>query len=371
KMKMMFDTLTEKADILSTLVHDLVKLDKPIELKGISMRFTTDIIGSCGFGIECNSLTDENSEFYKHGQKLFGTTSKRPTIWTKIAKFLSLTSRQNHTFFFDLENFFRNVVTETLKYREDNKIVRKDFMHLMIQLKNKGKITEINSTDDDVYNKTVAEDVISFEELAGQVLLFFTAGFETSSTTISFCLLELTQHPDIQQKMREEARALWKKHGGKFTYEAVQEMTYIESVVKETLRMYPPLAILPRVCTKNYKVPNTEVIVEKGTTLKISVWGLHLDPEYFPDPYKFDPDRFSAENKHKINPHAYIPFGDGPRQCLGLRFALLESKLGLAMLLKDFNFSLHETTPYPPKYVVNNFIPTVEGGVLLKITKAD
>ncbi|KAF7283050.1 hypothetical protein GWI33_001526, partial [Rhynchophorus ferrugineus] len=326
---------------------------------------------SCGFGIECNSLKDETSEFYVQGQKLFNQTSVKPTLLQKIARFINVLPSTAQLAVVNLENFFREVVRDTLKYREDNKVVRKDFMHLMIQLKNKGTITEISNADDDVYDKTVNEDGIGFEELAGQVLLFFTAGFETSSTTMSFALLQLTQYPDIQEKMREEARRIFKKFGGKFTYEGVQEMNYIECVVKETLRMYPPLAILPRVCTRNYRIPNTDVIIEKDTSLRISVWGLHTDPEYFPEPLKFNPDRFSPENKHKINPHAYIPFGDGPRQCLGMRFALLESKLGLAVLLKDFNFSLHKTTPYPPKYVVNNYIPTVEGGVLLNVTKVD
>lgn len=205
----------------------------------------------------------------------------------------------------------------------------------------------------------------------GEVLLFFSAGYETSSTTMSFALLELTQHQDIQDKLREEIREVLQRHNGKMSYDALQEMIYCESVIKETLRMYPPLAILPRTCTKNYKIPNSDVVIEKGTSLKIPVWGIHNDPDYFPNPTEFNPDRFSPENKHKINPYTYIPFGDGPRQCLGLRFAMMESKVGLAVLLRNYRYTLHSSTPYPPKYVTNNFIPTVDGGIMVNVTNVN
>lgn len=91
----------------------------------------------------------------------------------------------------------------------------------------------------------------------------------------------------------------------------------IKFLLLETLRIYPAIPSLNRQCTKDYHIPDTDVVIEKGTKVLISILGLHHDPEYFPEPEKFDPDRFSDENKHNIRPFTYLPFGDGPRNCIG------------------------------------------------------
>jgi len=94
-------------------------------------------------------------------------------------------------------------------------------------------------------------------------------------------------------------------------------LRYLDMVVSETLRKYPPLPFLDRVATSTYKVPNSNVVVEKNTPVYISMLGVHYDPEYFPDPDKFDPERFNEENKRNIPSCVYFPFGEGPRACIG------------------------------------------------------
>lgn len=85
----------------------------------------------------------------------------------------------------------------------------------------------------------------------------------------------------------------------------------------ETLRLYPPVPTLNRECTIDYKIPGTDVVIEKGTYVLISALGLHTDPDIFPSPYEFNPERFSPENKGNIPSYAYLPFGEGPRNCIG------------------------------------------------------
>lgn len=87
--------------------------------------------------------------------------------------------------------------------------------------------------------------------------------------------------------------------------------------LSEALRMYPPLPTLNRVCTEEYHIPDTNVIIDKGTKIVIPLMGLHNDEEFFPEPNKFNPDRFNKENIEKIKPYTYLPFGGGPRNCLG------------------------------------------------------
>ncbi|KAB0795913.1 hypothetical protein PPYR_09974 [Photinus pyralis] len=101
----------------------------------------------------------------------------------------------------------------------------------------------------------------------------------------------------------------------------------------------------------------------------ISVLGLHRDPEYFKDPEKFDPERFSDENKLDITPFTYIPFGEGPRLCIGMRFGMMQTKVGLACLLRNYSFSVSSRTQTPFKWDKFSFILTTEQPIWLDVRK--
>lgn len=162
----------------------------------------------------------------------------------------------------------------------------------------------------------------------------------------------------------------------------------------ETLRKYPPLTAITRNCVRDYKVPDIDVTIDKGTRVFIPILGLHHDPEYYPDPEKFDPERFSEENKKNRHPFQYIPFGEGPRICigeyssypffwitvncfnslnniLGLRFGLMQTKVGLTVLLRNYRFSLNNKTRVPPRIdpYNNTFIYTSQDTVWLDTEK--
>ncbi|KRT85204.1 cytochrome P450, partial [Oryctes borbonicus] len=186
---------------------------------------------------------------------------------------------------------------------------------------------------------------VTTEEMLAQSFIFFDAGFETSSTNLTFSLYELAMHQDLQQKVRDEIFTVLERHNGEMTYEALMEMPYVDQVLDESLRKYPPIPFLNRKCSTDYKIPGSDLVIEKGTSVMISLPGLHMDPEYFPEPDKFDPERFSKENKSKIKPFTFLSFGNGPRVCIGQRFALLQNKLGLCLILKNFKISALETTP--------------------------
>lgn len=95
-----------------------------------------------------------------------------------------------------------------------------------------------------------------------------------------------------------------------------------------------------RICTKDYKIPNECLVLKKDTKILISLHAIHHDPEYFPEPDKFDPERFSTENKTKLHACAYMPFGEGPRFCVGMRFGIMQAKVGMAIMLKNYKFTL-------------------------------
>ncbi|XP_037094220.1 probable cytochrome P450 6a14 [Pollicipes pollicipes] len=122
-------------------------------------------------------------------------------------------------------------------------------------------------------------------------------------------------------------------------------MTYLDRVLSETLRLYSPATRLERECTKDYTLPGTNVHLPKGTLVQIPVLVLHRDPDHYPDPLRFDPDRFLPEEREKRHPCAYLPFGQGPRNCIAMRFALFEAKVALAALLQKATLLSTEKSP--------------------------
>lgn len=215
KMKMMFPTMVECSGQLKEALLMAPK-DQPVDIKDVLARFTIDIIGSCAFGIECNSFKDTDNEFIKYGKLAFtaSTFENLKGLFTfafpKAARFLQMTITKP-----DVSKFFLKLVSDAVKYREKNNVVRKDFLQLLIDIKNSSE----------------GKDSFTMGELAAQVFIFFLGGFETSSTTATFCLFELSQNEKMQEKLRNEINEVLKKHEGKITYEAMQDMRYMEQVI--------------------------------------------------------------------------------------------------------------------------------------------
>ncbi|KAK5638815.1 hypothetical protein RI129_013110 [Pyrocoelia pectoralis] len=371
KLKMMFQTIVDCSPELVNVVGKCAKDNVPLDTKDVTERFTIDIIGTCAFGIECNSLLNPHSEFHKIGLRMF----KQGPI-DSLRSFTSMIFPQFLDFFKipllkkDVTKFFLKVVNETVKYREDNEIIRNDFMHLLLQLKNNINI-EDESHGSGKFFKKGSDTTLTINEVAAHAFVFFIAGFEASSITLAFCLYELSVNMDLQSKLRKEIHTVLQKHDSKLTYEALMEMNYMEQCIYETLRIYPTATYLSRLCTKTYHIPDSDVIIDKGTHLHIPILGIQRDPEYFPDPLKFNPDRFSAENKAGRHPCAWMPFGEGPRICIGMKFGVIQTKVGLTTLLMNYKFTVNSKTSIPLRLVPAGHSTRVEGGIWLNVSKVE
>lgn len=130
----------------------------------------------------------------------------------------------------DVSKYFMKAIKDTMDYRENNGIVRNDFLDLVLQLKNKGRLTDEIETTNGATEKSDSTK-FTFEEAAAQVFVFYIAGFETSSTALQFALYELALHPDMQDKTREEINRVLAKHKGNLSYEAIYEMDYVGRVI--------------------------------------------------------------------------------------------------------------------------------------------
>ncbi|XP_032662870.1 uncharacterized protein LOC116840360 [Odontomachus brunneus] len=261
------------------------------------------------------------------------------------------------------EPLFTKLFQDNVEYRKAHNVVRHDFMNLLIQLMEKGYVESDGNRQDtaDISSNT---NKFTIPEAAAQAFIFFIAGFETSSTTATFCLYELAIYQDIQEMVRQEIDETLKKHG-ELTYDAVNQMTYLHKVVQETLRKYPPLPILNRVCTKDVVLPTTNVLIPEGTMITIPVLGVHRDPSIYPDPDKFDPERFNVDQVAKRHPYAYLAFGEGPRICIGARFGYVQTKVGIINILSKFKFKLHPQTPIPLSMDKSSFLLSVKDGIHL------
>uniref|UniRef100_A0A1Q3FSX7 Putative cytochrome p450 n=1 Tax=Culex tarsalis TaxID=7177 RepID=A0A1Q3FSX7_CULTA len=360
KMKMMFPIVADVAAELKKCLVTEMGDGGDVELKDVLARYTTDVIGKCAFGLDCNSLENPNAEFREMGRKIF-TTSPFAIIKLFLVQQIKPLARKLGVTVMNQEvtKYFLKAVKDTVEYRESNNVERNDFMNLLIKLKNAEPVEEGSSRP---------MEKLSLNEISAQAFVFFFAGFETSSTLMSFCLYELAMNQELQERARKNVRDVLNQHGS-LTYEAIHEMKYLENCIFETLRIYPPASILFRIATQDYHVPNTDFVIEKGTATNIPVLAIHRDPELYPDPLKFDPERFNPDQVAKRHPFAFLPFGDGPRVCIGMRFGLMQTRVGLATLLQNFRFTVSPRTRIPAKIDPVSGIIMAEGGLFLQADK--
>lgn len=238
----------------------------------------------------------------------------------------------------EFKEFMKNIVKETMEFRESNNVNRKDFIQLLMELrKTTTKMSNDNDLDDD-FNES-----LTLEQCTAQVALFYLAGFDTTASAISYCLFELSRQPQLMKRVQCEIDEIMKKHNNNITFENINEMPLLDACVRgkysleffldsifdflffspifrrhvsESVRMYPTLPFLNRICTKEYTIPNTKLTIKKGTPIVISLLGIMRDPNNFPEPEKFLPDRYDEE-KPNYKPSAFLAFGDGPRNCIG------------------------------------------------------
>ncbi|KAI4464081.1 cytochrome p450 [Holotrichia oblita] len=283
----------------------------------------------------------------------------------------------------DIYIFFMELIKDTIKTRQEQGIVRPDMINLLLEARKGKKIDDNSDQTVETGFATVEESSIHTDstkptkeltdlDIAAQALGFFFAGFDSVSTLMSFMAYELVVNPDVQKRLQDEIDDALNECNGKLTYEALLKMKYMDMIVCETLRKWPPSIVTDRVCSKPYTIEpvnsgENPVHLKVGDAIFIPIVGLHRDPKYFPNPDRFDPERFNDENKGKIQPYTYIPFGLGPRNCIGSRFAILESKTIFFSMLGKFNFVAIDKTQIPVKLSAKSFNMVGENGIWIGV----
>ncbi|XP_028162295.1 cytochrome P450 6B4-like isoform X1 [Ostrinia furnacalis] len=372
KMKLMFGLIVDCCRILEKSLDLDTKASDAIEVRALAAKYTIETIGSCGFGIETNSmLQSEQNPFIIIGNKIIDNSTIRGLVWNARVMWPSVFYGLGlKSFPAEVYKFFDTVSTKIFKARDYKPTARNDFIDCILNLKNNKYITgdSIRSVKDGD-NKKIVMDVDN-DMLVGLCMMFFTGGFETSSSTISYTLYELAKNKEAQRRAQQEIDEYLKAHDNKLTYDCVTSLTYTEACVDEALRLYPVLAVLTREVAEDYTFPSG-LTLEKNSRVHIPLYHLHHNPKYFPDPEAFKPERFLPENKQNIKPYTYMPFGDGPRICIGLRFAKMQTLAGLLTILKKYSVELADGTPEKLQFDPRAVVTTPIGGIPLKFTPRD
>lgn len=177
---------------------------------------------------------------------------------------------------------------------------------------------------------------MSDQQLRDEAITLFLAGHETTALALSHTIYLLSKNPDVERKLQAElARVLGDRLP---TADDVRSLTYVDQVLRESMRLYPPAWTTGREATEDVEVRG--VRIPKGAQILMSQWVVHRDPRFFPNPEGFDPDRWSPERSKSLPKFAYFPFGGGPRVCIGNHFATMEATLMLAVILQRFRIEL-------------------------------
>ncbi|CAB3261456.1 unnamed protein product [Arctia plantaginis] len=343
----------------SELVDFLKKYDKKdVEMKKTIGHFTLEVIGACAFGIKGDSLSDENAHFFTVAEKFDYMPLHKRIFLFFILIFMPTVIRYLNFSFLNLESTteLMGILKAAKAERSKSDANHSDFLQILIDVAKKEK-SESDGTKSEVH---LDDDTID-----AQCLLFLIAGYETSSTLLSFAIHVLATKPELQTKLREHVIEI--TDGKKIDYDLLTQLNYLDGFLLETLRVYPPVARVDRVCTKPYILPGTSVHVAVGDILTIPLYGIHMDPDYYPEPQEFRPERFMNEEKKNRASHLYLAFGAGPRNCIGLRFAMLSAKLAMVSLLKNFKFSVCDKTVDPIQFHKRAILLKAKDGLWVNI----
>lgn len=336
KMKAMFPLMRQSLESLLKVLDK--NSGKDLEVTHTFGCFTMDVIAKVAFAVETNTHEDPKHPFVENARQIFCFPKLRLLALLILPKpilnyfNIHFMDGPSYNYMIQLAHHMMDERRKTGAHLQSYH----DFLELMLETGNES---------------------LTDEEIVANIILILFAGYHTSSTTLAFAAYELALNPDIQERAREEIRGALSGNNRKLDYETVNSLTYLDAVIHEVLRMYPPLIELERGCSEDYVLKaNTphlgrkDIFIPKGAGVIIPIYAIHFMEEYWPEPEKFDPTRFLPENKDQIVPGTFLTFVTGPRNCIGMRFALLELKMALSNILSQFVIKKSPKTKVPLDY---------------------
>ncbi|XP_014285594.1 probable cytochrome P450 6a23 [Halyomorpha halys] len=350
KLRDLSNILEQHNDTLLKAIDEELKSADEIELMGIFEQHIVKIITSFLYSIDSYHNRERHTKLLQLSDifaRPAGTTTLRFlffTVFPNLYAKLGLSALPSA--FWDYFTHF----THDLLYSRKEVNVEHDDLVALIEKMQKGLVSE----------------KIDHHEAVGHMFTFFVAAQDTTMTTLSHALYQLSLHPEIQEKLRTEIDSVLDGKDS-ITYDDINQMNYLDDVINETLRMFPLLGVLKRTCTEPYKI-NDKFTIPKGMDISLPAYSFHTDPEYYPEPEKFLPERFSDAGKAQA---LFMPFGKGPRTCIGIRFAYISMKTLIAKVVSEYFILPGTKTRNPLQLDTRTFFITVHpiDGLHVKLKK--
>uniref|UniRef100_A0A2A4J3Z1 unspecific monooxygenase n=1 Tax=Heliothis virescens TaxID=7102 RepID=A0A2A4J3Z1_HELVI len=307
-----------------------------LDLRKLFTDYTTDVIGESAFGVTSNSLADGDSIMREVTRAFASFDLHRGLSWSSIFFFPELVDIFRFSFFPKdtmelLRKVFRTVIEQRGGYEKEVKDA-KDLLDALLKIKQ-----EAAKEDEEI-----TEDL-----LLAQAAVFVLGGFDTTAVTMTWTIYELAWNPQYQERLYQDILETKRKIGDRdFDSAILTEVPYLDCVLKEALRMFPPMGWLDRIAAKDYKIDDN-LTIPAGTAIYVNGVSMQMDPKYFPEPEVYNPDRFLPGNERSTTPYSFMPFGEGPRSCIGMRFAYQTLRQGVAELLLKYVVRVLPNTPKP------------------------
>ncbi|GIY20841.1 cytochrome P450 3A4 [Caerostris darwini] len=357
KMKQMAPIMNSAIDSLVANVDKKCVSGEPFDIYPMYQGLTMDVIGRTAFGIQTDSQNNPEDPLLRTSKIFLSGDIRNPiavlrmcfpsliAVWTRLNRIRLMHKNQGTN---PVRELIESVKAVIATRRQNKESKRTDLLQLMIdaEIDDLSKVTSDDltakdDTDDEKEKKSSPSEKLIRKMTDADILdnsvVFFLAAYETTSTALAFTTHFLIHYPEAQDKIREEVQQLLESEA-ELDYYSVNKLQYLDQVLQESLRLYPPAYLfVSRECGED--VDLGEIKLKKGMGIQVPSYHLHRDPELWgSDASEFKPERFSPENKFKIHPMAFQAFGQGPRNCVGMRFAYMEAKLALARLLSKYKF---------------------------------
>ncbi|KAJ8251125.1 hypothetical protein GJAV_G00217550, partial [Gymnothorax javanicus] len=325
-----------------SLMNNLKKRDlqEPVQIKELFGPFSMDVMASTSFSIDIDSINNPSDPFVTQVKKFLNFNFLNPLIWVILIFPFTVPMFEKLGFTLlpkRIMDYFYNTLRKVKDQHHKDNSNRVDFLRLMIQ-------SEISEEQTNEKTDSQLAKGLTDHEILSQSFVFVFAGYETTSTTLSFLMYNLATNPECLKKLQEEIDEFFPNKAA-LTYEALMQMEYLEMVFNESQRLWPTAPRIDRVCKDTAEVNG--VTIPKGAVVAVATFALHRDPKFWESPEKFKPERFCKENKDSIDPYAFVPFGVGPRNCIGMRFAVLVMKVVVVKLLQNFDLETCKETELP------------------------
>ncbi|XP_032161857.1 thromboxane-A synthase isoform X1 [Mustela erminea] len=365
KLDEMTPLISQACDLLLAHLKRYEESGEAFDIQRCYSCYTTDVVASVAFGTQVDSRRAPEDPFVTHCRRFFAYSIPRPvlvlilsfpSIMVPLARILPNKNRD------ELNGFFNKLIRNMIALRDQQEAQerRRDFLQLILDARHSTPSVGVDSFDmvRQVFPSTHCaagaprphqpgrlSKPLTVDEVVGQAFIFLIAGYEIVTNTLSFATYLLATNPDCQEKLLTEVDSFNEKYPAP-DYSSFQEgLPYLDMVIAETLRIYPPAFRFTREAARDCEVQGQRI--PAGAVVEVAVGALHHDPKYWPHPETFNPERFTAEARRQQRPFTYLPFGAGPRSCLGVRLGLLEVKLTLLHVLRQFRFEACAETQVP------------------------